>query len=257
MPNQKYGNIFIPYRTESRVLRAFGMQSVSRSSKRPDTRVKRKYKGRERFCCLLWLHRCPSVRTLLWGFALCSTSEESRVCRGWSLAMNPSQEGIRGRKKDADLLKKQPRTELQNSTQDVGEQKVSVKGGPASLQHKASCGLTGTHLTWWPRTAAGARWQGTRSSWLHSSPGRPRRSGPGASPLPGAPAGRPRPASSSRAAGGCRDLHGWQDRERAAVPALKSPPATALFPAGSRLCPVDSVYGTAPLNCICHLPTSP
>ena len=125
----------------------------------------------------------------------------------------PSQEGVGGRKEDADLLKKKPRTELRNSTQATGEPKASVTGGPASLQDKGSRRrLTGTHLTWWPRTAAGVRWQGTRSSWLRSSPGRPRRSGPGASPLPGAPAGRPRPASSSRAAGGCRDLHGWRDR---------------------------------------------
>lgn len=50
----------------------------------------------------------------------------------------PSQEGVGGRKEDADLLKKKPRTELRNSMQATGEPKASVTGGPASLQDKGS-----------------------------------------------------------------------------------------------------------------------
>ena len=175
-----------------------------------------------------WVELCPLQR--LRGVVLA-------VAGPWH--WNPSQEGVVGRKKDADLLKKKPRTELGNPTQALESWRRVWRAGPRLYRTKAvTGGLTGTHLTWWLRTAAGARWQGTRSSWLRGSRGRPRGAGPGASLPPGAPAGRPRPASSSRAAGGCRDLHGWEDRERAAegpaAPALRSPPATALFPAESR-----------------------
>lgn len=150
-------------------------------------------------------------------------------------------------------MEEEARTEAANATQDVGEQKASV----------AACGLYSTKALWGldrdpPDLMAGQRQAHDDRELVL----------PDCIALRAGPVGQDQelhhcqvPCWQAKASIQFKSRWGLQgpawmtDRERAAegtvfVPALKSPPATALFPAESRLCPVDSVHGTAPLNCM-------